>query len=197
MIKRACLHITLGLLALLCCLPLTARAASSDPAAAHLAAAKQAFQSQDYNTAAEALQKAYAVEPRSLYLFNAAQAYRKGERYKDALDLYEKFLQTDPDNRLAPEAKGYVADLKALLATKAQAEKIQIELQSEQAAKQQIAQQLEQARKPPFYKRAAFWGPVGAAVAVALIVGVTVLGVQAYQAKQIESDYAKPFTVNF
>ena len=174
-----------------------AAAPARETAESHVTEAKTLFQAREYGAAALELRRAYELEPRPLYLFNAGQAYRKGERYRDAQEMYQRFLSVDPDNPLAAEASGYVRDMGALLATQQRAEQIQLELQSQQAEKQQLAQQadeakqkladaeaarrriaaeLERAKKPPLYKSARLWAPIAAVVGLGLVLGASVGG---------------------
>src|SRR5262245_59040133 len=96
---RVCLLILVGLLG---CVE-TAGAQGTDAAgnepppmgqgAAELAAyAKTLFLAEKYVEAADMLVAAYEQSPRPIYLFNAAQSYRKGNAYRRALAAYERFI---------------------------------------------------------------------------------------------------------
>ena len=97
-----------------------------------------------------------------------------------------------PGHRLAPEAKGYVADMRVLIAERQRAELARLLLEAEQVRasqeseilrlradraeedKRKLAEQLSRSRRP-VYKRAWFWilvGGVAAATATAVGVGV-------------------------
>ena len=76
-----------------------------------LAEAKKLFHDEHYPEAAAALEAAYRAEPKPLFLFNAGQAYRKGDRPREALAQYQRFLALAPDDPLAAEARGYIRDM--------------------------------------------------------------------------------------
>ena len=152
----------------------------------HQVRANQLFQDQKYAAAARELEQVYLLEPRPLYLFNIAQAYRRAGQPIEALAAYQRFLTVAPKHPLANEAGGYVQDMRALVAAqeRARAEEQQstqtlAELSRERAQKDQMARLLKQEQqRRAFYKRPWFWGAVGGVVAVTLGVG---LGVGLYE----------------
>lgn len=161
------------------------------------------FKSQKFAEAGQSLHFAYQREPRPIFLFNAGQAYRKGERYNEAKAAYSEFLQVAPDHRLASEARGYVATLTALLEQRERSQQIEMAL-SDQKAESERAKQLseenrakaeanrakaeqaekaladEQTKQKKFYRRPWFWGLVGAGVVLggSIAAGVLIAGAQ-------------------
>ena len=161
------------------------------------------FKSQKFAEAGQSLHFAYQREPRPIFLFNAGQAYRKGERYSEAKAAYSEFLQVAPDHRLASEARGYVATLTALLEQRERSQQIEMAL-SDQKAESERAKQLseenrakaeanrakaeqaekaladEQTKQKKFYRRPWFWGLVGAGVVLggSIAAGVLIAGAQ-------------------
>ncbi|MFO0578165.1 MAG: hypothetical protein U1A78_29515 [Polyangia bacterium] len=164
-----------------------------NPRAADFAArATRLFESRQYLESAEELAQAFAIDPQPLYLFNRGQALRLADKPQDALLSYQQFLVQAPGHRLAPEAKGYVADMRVLIAERQRAELARLLLEAEQVRasqeseilrlradraeedKRKLAEQLSRSRRP-VYKRAWFWilvGGVAAATATAVGVGV-------------------------
>lgn len=167
--------------------------------------ATRLFEAKQYLESAEELSRAFAVDPQPLFLFNRAQAYRLSDRPQDALGSYQAFLQVAPTHRLAPEAKGYVADMRVLIAERERAELARLLLQAEQARadqesellrlraehaeedKRRLAEQLRKSRTP-VYKRAWFWGLMGGIVAAT----ATAIGVGVYYstAPQVDGGFA-------
>lgn len=172
-----------------------ARIAQQDPNAPRIvnaneevAKARQLFQERKFAEAAQALQRAYAFDPNSLFLFNAGQAYRKAELRKEALEMYQRYLEVDEKGPLAAEARGYVADLQAFIKAQDRLKETQVELISKEStakktqealdAEKRKAQFIEAAlrkeKEKPFYKKP--WFIVGASiVGVGLVSGAGVL----------------------
>lgn len=142
------------------------------------------FQAGRYSDAAEMLLRVYEAEPQPLYLFNAGQAYRKGDKPREAKTTYQRFLDVAPTHRLAPEVRGYVKDMDTILATQQKAQQISLELDKEKTEAQFARQALLQERGKPLYKRPVFWVLVGSGVLVAL----TALSIGVYFAEVSKSD---------
>jgi tetratricopeptide (TPR) repeat protein len=163
-------------------------------AAALVTHAKALFLAERYVEAADTLMAAYQQTPRPIYLFNAAQSYRKGNAPKQALAAYEQFIPVAETEQLAAEARTYARDMRTLIDAQersqtvtlaleserqAAAEKqraLQVEkeqaLQLEKARSQRIAAELERAKNPPFYKRALFWGIVSPLLALGTVIAI-------------------------
>lgn len=142
------------------------------------------FQAGRYRDAAELLLRVYDADAQPIYLFNAGQAFRKGDLPLEAKTTYERFLSVAPDHKLAPEVRGYVKDMDALLATQAKAREISLELDKEKAEAQFARQALLQERTKPVYKRPLFWVLLGAGV----LVTATVVGVLGWSVSVSRSD---------
>jgi hypothetical protein len=123
----------------------------------HAKLASALFKVGNYLEAASELNLAYALVPQPIYLFNIAQAYRKAQRAAAAKVMYEKFLEAAPNHPLAPEARGYMADMEAL----AHAQEARNDAQE--------ALSREKQRPKPIYKRPVFWGVLGTVVGVSAI----------------------------
>jgi tetratricopeptide (TPR) repeat protein len=180
--------------------------ASEESADALIARANQLFMEQRLGAAADVLVKAYAVAPKSIFLFNIAQAYRKADRVDDALIYYQRFIDVAPKHPLAAEARGLLSTLRLLQSERSHAQRTQTELA---AAQERAAQELTEARaryeeaqrkeqqlraelstvQKPFYKRPWFWGIVGGAAGAAAIIGGVVGGVIANRPPQTEGGF--------
>lgn len=134
------------------------------------------FAKQEYIAAAQAMERAFAKEPRPILMINIGQAYRKAGRYKEALAAYQRFLELAPDHPMAVDARDHIRTIQLL--TQQEEKRKQIELSLEQT--QEELERTQQAmRKPvPIYKRAWFWGAVIGASAAVVAIGV---GAKVYQ----------------
>lgn len=142
---------------------------------AEVTRARQLFQERKFAEAAQALQRAYAFDPNPLFLFNSGQAYRKAEQRKEALEMYQRYLEVDEKGPLAAEARGYVSDLQALMKAQERLQDAQVELETKesQAKKTQEALKVEKERalfmeqalkkeqNKPFYKKSWFYAVAG------------------------------------
>lgn len=81
------------------------------------------FKSGQFDKAVEQFQALYQEKPIAILLFNLAQAHRKANHYKEALDLYERYLREDPKSDLRAETEGYMNDMKAAMAAAEEAER--------------------------------------------------------------------------
>ncbi|HNN92605.1 MAG TPA: tetratricopeptide repeat protein [Pseudomonadota bacterium] len=143
------------------------------------AQASAAFQAGRYTEAAEILRRVYESDPQPLYLFNAGQAYRKGDKPREAKTAYEQFLVVAPKHKLAPEVSGYIRDMEALLLTQKKAQEISLELDKEKAEAMFVRQALQQERGTPIYKKPLFWAGLAGGVIVVSAFGLLAFGVQA------------------
>lgn len=69
---------------------------SSPEAKEKLAEAQAAFEEQDYAAAAEAIEAAYLIEPKDALLYPWAQAERQRGDCAAAIELYQRFIDSDP-----------------------------------------------------------------------------------------------------
>jgi tetratricopeptide (TPR) repeat protein len=69
-----------------------------------VSAAKQAFAAGDYADAAEKLEAAYLIEPVPTLLYPWAQAERSRGNCRTAIDLYRRFIDSDPGETIAAQA---------------------------------------------------------------------------------------------
>ncbi len=105
------------------------------------------FKDRHFIEAAEMLKKAYVLDPRPIFLFNMAQAYRRAGRVNEAQTLYHRFLDADPHTTLRAETESYTAELAMVIAERAREDK---------------------ERAKPVYKKAWFWGVVAGSAAVVI-----------------------------
>lgn len=109
-----------AMLALLVALGLAgpSRAAPSDAtlarAKALYAAGLADFDAGRFAQAEAEFQAGYVLQPRPLFLFNAAQAARRAGRPDEALALYQKFVRLDPNAPERGEADRHIAELEPL-----------------------------------------------------------------------------------
>ncbi|MBL9045576.1 MAG: hypothetical protein JNM83_28465 [Myxococcales bacterium] len=161
----------------------------------------QFFVQKQFLQSADQLELAYAIDPQPLFLFNAGQAYRLADQPQKAIARYQRFLVLAPSHRLSPEAKGYIADMRILIAEQERTEMAQRLLEAEQVRARQerellslralraeeekrvLAEQLRKSNRP-LYKRPWFWGIIGGAVAVT----ATAIGIGVYFAKTPQVD---------
>lgn len=68
------------------------------------------YKAGEYLEAANELNLAYSLQPQPVFLFNIAQAYRKGRASRAAKEMYQRFVEVAPTHPLAPEARGYIQD---------------------------------------------------------------------------------------
>jgi len=88
-----------------------------DPEARRLfGEAQGAFEAGDYATASARLEAAYAIEPKPELLYPWAQAERNLDRCRPAIELYQKFLESSPSERMAEAAKQNIARCEERLA---------------------------------------------------------------------------------
>lgn len=171
----------------------------------HIERAGALFKAADYDGAISEYWLAYELKPQSIIVFNVAQAHRKAERWVEAQTLYERYLREEPRSPIAGEVEGYITEAQERLraqqlnsdnraarrlmqANSALAERMAEirEIEKQIAQKRLAAAGREPSR--PIYRRAWFWGVIGAAaVGVALGVG---LGV-GLQPKLPETDLGK------
>ncbi len=99
----------------------------------------------DYDAAIELYEKAYAVIPHPLMLFNIGQAHRLAGRDEEALAAYQRYLDEDPKGPKVKEAKGFVKEIQPRV-EKARAEaeeKARLEAEREEARKAAEAARLD------------------------------------------------------
>jgi hypothetical protein len=88
-----------------------------DPEAqAAFAAAQAAFEAKDYATASAELERAFMLEPKNDLLYPWAQAERNRGRCDSAIDLYEKFIDGGPSQRMIDAATQNIERCRAELA---------------------------------------------------------------------------------
>jgi hypothetical protein len=85
--------------------------ANVERARRHFLAGKQAFEAKNYAAAFHEFETGYAIEPRAGFLLNMGHALRRLGDQRRALDLYTRFLATDPPQAERRVAAKLVADL--------------------------------------------------------------------------------------
>lgn len=174
------------------------KGSEQEAAAAYVTSARQYFTDQKYFEAAEALARAYTLDAKPLYLFNAGTAYRKAEKREQALTMYQRYIDVAPDGPLVNEARSYIKDLQdfidsqkrleqntqalqganQLLETeRSQVHKTQAALESEKKRAEQIQKELEKAQRKPWYRRPGFIVLATVAVGAGLIVGAAAIAI--------------------
>ena len=74
---------------------------SNPEAQAKLREAQEAFQNEDFDAAAAAVEAAYIIEPKPMLLYPWAQAERSRGNCEAAVELYQRFLDSDPPDEMA------------------------------------------------------------------------------------------------
>jgi hypothetical protein len=77
-----------------------------------------------WDDAAAKFLSAYERKPFSSFLFNAAVAFEKGKKLERAVDLFQRYLDKDPQAADAADVKGRIDSLRAVLAPAPVAEKV-------------------------------------------------------------------------
>lgn len=113
------------------------------------------FKSGQYDKAIEQFQELYQEKPVPILLFNLAQAHRKATHYKEALDLYERFMREDPKNQLqlSSETDGYINDMKAALAAQEEAKDKAAKVKADHERDLALAKALAEEPAPAGYQR--------------------------------------------
>lgn len=165
----------------------------------HLQSALTKVATGDCDGAVTSYWAAYTLKPKTSIIFNVARVYRNAGRFAEALALYQRYLQEEPDTSVGPEVEGYIAEVQQRLreqqrAAEERLAKANAVLAERMAEVERHRALLRSPQRPqPVYRRAWFWGLVGTAAAgVALGVG---LGV-GLQSKIPEADLGAR-TLNF
>lgn len=156
-----------------------------------LQAALEHFNAERFDEARAVFLDIYQQKQDPRLLFNLGSCYRRLNQIDKSIQYYEHFVQAVPASPLVPEAKAYLAELRAKQdASRSAADKEQNELKlriAEERAREaeSVAKAHEEARKKaeielvrqtqerrPIYKRAWFWGVLGGAAAAAIATGV-------------------------
>jgi tetratricopeptide (TPR) repeat protein len=87
----------------------------SSDVALHAKLASALYKAGNFLEAASELNVAYTLQPQPVFLFNIAQAYRRGMRAKAAKVMYQRFLEVAPNHPLSIEARGYMLDMDSAL----------------------------------------------------------------------------------
>lgn len=126
----------------------------------------RAFQAENYAAAIEALAAAYKIEPAPPILFNLGRAHQKAGHDLQALIMYERFLQADPETQRRAEAEGYIKELRARLLY-LEPPPPPLKLTPDEVLALQRA-----APKPrPLYREPWFWGAI--AITAVVTAGIT------------------------
>lgn len=197
------LSISLALAAILLCLPTRGHSAEAQPAPApsplslneKLKRAIADFNAERFEEARAWFLEVYQSKPDPRLLFNLGSCYRRLNQLNKAIEYYEIFVQSVPQSPLAPEARAYIAEMRAKLdVNKYALDKEQSELRlhiAEQRAREaeniakanlearrqteaEILKQSQREPPRPIYKRAWFWGVIGAAGVAAIGTGLAI-----------------------
>ncbi|HEY1960658.1 MAG TPA: tetratricopeptide repeat protein [Polyangiaceae bacterium] len=103
--------------------------------------AKVAFDSGDFGTAASLLERAYALKPWPVLLYNLGRAYQQAGRRAQAVDAYERYLRSEPTSADAGAVRESIRQLNDQIARDR-------ELESQTAAaRDRLAREAEDARR--------------------------------------------------
>jgi tetratricopeptide (TPR) repeat protein len=93
------------------------RSDAEEKAAAHYKQGRAFYDAGVYDKALVEFDAAYALAPRSLIFYHKARAYQGlGDKAK-ALELYQRFVEEDPDNKASYDARAQIVALTKDLAT--------------------------------------------------------------------------------
>lgn len=93
--------------------PTAADKAKQRTAKSYVEAGREAQNSRDYETAILFYRKAYELIPHPVLLFNMAQVHRLAGRWIEAIALYQRYLQVDPQGAETRVARAMIAELEA------------------------------------------------------------------------------------
>jgi tetratricopeptide (TPR) repeat protein len=157
-----------------------------------LQAAIAHFNAERFEEARSVFLEIYHEKQDPRLLFNLGSCYRRLNQIDKAIEYYEQFVQAVPQSPLVPEARAYLAELRAKQdANRTAADKEQNEIKlriAEERAREaeNVAKASEEARKKaevellqkaqesskPIYRRAWFWGLIGGIAAAGIATGV-------------------------
>ncbi len=100
-----------------------------------------AQQAGDYETAIAMYSKAYDLVPKPILIFNMAQATRLGGRQAQAIELYKRYLEAEPNGAQAATAKEFVSAYEAKQAADDQAKQAGDQAAADQAATLKAAEE--------------------------------------------------------
>ena len=144
----------------------------SPEAKPHVDAALRAYSAADYDVAAREFERAYAIDDDPALLYAWAQARRQGGQCRDAIELYRRYLETNPTADQTAAARNNIALCEEQLRRAAPPE---AEREPEPAASSEPAAPTTRPRRDrPWYGDGLGAGLVGGGVA-ATAVGVTFL----------------------
>lgn len=146
-------------------------------AQAKLAEAQQAFVDEDFEAAAAAVEAAYIIEPEPMLLLPWAQAERGRGDCAAAIELYQRFLDSEPPERMATPARENMERCQQELDAAAEEEVAEDELEVVEEVEDDSSE-VEQPPPPPPDEppesKAWYKDPVGGALVGMGIVGVGV-----------------------
>ena len=119
--------VTFILLLLLALLPTAVRAEEGESFKARYERAVALYTSGQYDRAIEEFQAVYELKQAPILLFNIAQAQRKAKQYKNAVDMYTRFIASNPKEEMKTEAEKYLEESRVGLEETEKAEKIAAE----------------------------------------------------------------------
>lgn len=170
--------------------PPAAMAQDAESFKSHYEKAVALYNTSQYERAIEEFRIAYEMRPAPIILFNLAQAQRKSNHPKEALEMYQRYLAGNPPDELKEETQKYIAEVKVTLAAaeseakaaqeKAEAEKVAAAkaAQEKAAAERDAAARADEIRRrmaPTRPLNIAKWSLAGAGVLMT-IAGAVMLG---------------------
>jgi len=90
------------------CLAVSTAPVSDPEALEKLAEAQEAFKGKDFAAAAAAIEATYLIEPAPALLYPWAQAEREQGNCEVAIELYQRFLDSGPDEEIAAAAQSNI-----------------------------------------------------------------------------------------
>ncbi len=147
---------------------------SNPEAKAKLQEAQAAFKAEDFDAAAAAVEAAYIIEPNPMLLYPWAQAERSRGNCAAAVELYQRFLDSDPPEAAATPARENMQRCQEQLAAEVpEPEEAEVEPEPEDAAEVEPEPAPTPVREDAPPKAKAWYAdPVGG-----VLVGVGVVGV--------------------
>ena len=161
--------------------------------------ARRAFEEKRFDDSVALLRKAYACNPKPVYLGNVARAYEEANRPREALEAWRAYLAVTTDERERTVTEGRISalskmvdDLDRLVREKERAEEAQ--RKAEAAARERPASPPRAAASPSARVPAVAW--ITAAVGAAGLVTGAVLGVEALNKHNAAGNESNVYTAD-
>jgi len=160
------------LLAILLCVAHARAETPEQLARAHYLEGKRLYEAGEYRAAVREFEAGYAASPRSEFLLNLGQAYRKLDDLAKAREMYVRFLADAPaDDPLRAQVSDLIAEI-----DRAQPPPAQTPVPPpEQVARAVVERQHPTEPTPPPHRRTWVYASAGAALVAGVVIAIVLL----------------------